>query len=133
MKTKSLALGVALVALAFAGCGTVPQSEILTQAEATGYGAPLASSYQETIKAFMETQLRDPANAVYKFGTPEKGWVTKAPVAGGGLDVAGYLVPVQINATNGFGGYTGFQEYGFLLRDNRVVRYKVRGFWQSIR
>ena len=79
----------------------------------------------------MEMRLKDSGSAVYKFGEPEKGYLTKPPIQGGGLDLAGYTVPVEINAKNSYGGYAGFESYKFLLRDNEVVRYATyeSGFW----
>ncbi len=133
MKIKIL---LPLLALAFAGCATNPNApEIAAQAEAAGYGAPPPANWQETIKGFMEMRLKDSTSAQYKFGEPRKGWLTKAPISGGGFDVSGYRVSVAINAKNSYGGYTGYANHEFLLRDGRVIAYadftSGMGFWQK--
>ncbi len=136
MKPKLLGIIVLACTLALAGCVTVSHEELLKQAEAIGYGAPPAPGWEETIKQFMELRLRDAASAQYKFGTPETGWLKKAPVSGGGLDITGYMVKVLINAKNGYGGYAGFETYEFFLRDGKVVGYKATvngvGFWEKV-
>jgi hypothetical protein len=112
--------------LAFAGCSTVPPETLKAEAEAVGYGAPLPANWQDLVKDFIGSTLKDPGSAVYRFGEPRTGLVAKSPLQGGGLDSVGWLVPFEVNAKNGFGGYTGLSEMRVLIRDGRVVRYAER-------
>lgn len=140
MKTSHLAalLGLTLAPAFFSGCATIdPNSpEIAAAAAKAGFGEPPAATWQETIKDFMELRLKDPSSAQYKFGTPEKGWITKPPISGGGLDLTGWMVAVAINAKNSYGGYTGYKDYRFLWRDGRIIAFADYsggiGFWQHV-
>lgn len=114
---------VALSCMMLSGCATVSPEQIQAEVAKVGYGAPLPADWQETVKAFMETRLKDSVSAIYKFGEPYQGYLTKAPIEGGGLKAAGYLVNVKINAKNSYGGYVGFTDYSFLIRDGVVISY----------
>jgi hypothetical protein len=116
------------------GCSSVPPAELEKQAAAIGYGAPLPADWQATVKAYVGAMLKDPDSATYRFGEPRPGWVAKPPISGGGLDATGYIVAVEVNAKNGYGGYTGFTEMQFLIHDGRVIRHAKRAgeylFWE---
>jgi len=131
MITKTLSLfGSLLAAALFAGCTHVPHDDLAKQAEAIGYGTPPPANYQDVIKAYMEPRLKDAPSAIYKFvGEPEVYWVAKAPIDGGQLDVAGYKVTAMINAKNGYGGYTGFETYRFIMRDGAVIKDGTAYTW----
>lgn len=122
MKIKFLAsiLWLALLAM-FTGCAIVSPEQVQAEIAKVGYGMDPAPGWQDRIRAFMELRLKDSSSAVYKFGELEKGYLTNPPIQGGGLKAAGYVVSVQINAKNSYGGYTGFESYKFFLRDNRVI------------
>ena len=111
---KTLILYIA--ALLLCGCATVSKQEA-----ATANFGPLPSNYQDRVKAFMSTQLRDPFSAVYYFETPRKGFFQDGLLAGGKKHF-GWIVPVAINAKNGFGGYAGQeQHYVFLGSDSTMA------------
>jgi hypothetical protein len=94
------------------GCATPPTREELQMAD---YG-PAPADYQATIKTFMERVLKDPESARYDF--------RKTPVQGfsGNPREYGWVTCVGINAKNSFGGYTGVQQYFFLIRYDSIVR-----------
>ena len=56
----------------------------------------------------MPGRLKDPYSAVYRFGPAQKGYVKDGVFVGGKIHY-GWIVPVWINAKNGFGGYVGAQ------------------------
>lgn len=123
MKTNRLAsiLGLALV-LALAGCATPPTAQELAAAD---YGPP-PIAFPEKIKDFMELRLKDPSSAQYRFDNlPTKMWSKAGPLFGGGT-MYGWRVDVLINAKNELGGYVGYQQYGFLFRDGRIIAYNER-------
>lgn len=72
---------------------------------------PRPVAYEEAIKTHMERSLKDPDSARYRFGQPRKGYANKGMAFGGQVIFVGYIVPVQINAKNSFGGYTGFKPF----------------------
>jgi hypothetical protein len=72
------------------------------------------------VKAYFEEILKDPESARYKFDTPERayrraGWANRGRVAW-----QGYVIPVNVNAKNSYGGYTGYKRYFALMRDGRL-------------
>jgi len=121
---------LALLCLTFAGCATMSPEQLDAEAEKIGYGAPPPKNWQEIVQGFMEFRLRDSMSAVYRFsGEPEKSWLSKAPISGGGLATAGYVVTAMINSKNSHGGYTGFRIYKFLFRDGKITYMKSDDWW----
>jgi hypothetical protein len=106
-------LSLTVVAL-LAGCASTPITpEQIAQGD---YGAP-PSDHEAYLKSYFEGVLKDPYSAVYRFGKPYKGYLTKAPIAGGGIDQFGWLVEVDVNAKNSYGGYTGMKPYMFFYKN----------------
>jgi hypothetical protein len=109
-----------LAAMALLGCAATPPSE-QEIAAVGGYGPPLTIDYQAAIKKWFLTYLKDPLSAQNHFlSAPSKDAVRTSFNEGQQL-FAGYQVLVDVNAKNSSGGYTGFESYGFLFRDNRIV------------
>lgn len=125
-------IALAIAGFSFSGCTSMSDAQLLAAAREVGYGAELPENWQDLIKRAMEYRLKDPSSAVYKFGVPFKGALSKAPIEGGGFDSAGWIVRVQINAKNSYGGYVGFQPYEFMIRDGVVIRINSNGFWTRI-
>lgn len=84
---------------------------------------PQPDNYEEKIKEHFQGILRDPQSAVYQFGEPQKGYANNGWALGGEVAWHGWLVDVEINAKNGFGGYTGFKPYVVYFKNDGV--YKV--------
>jgi hypothetical protein len=72
---------------------------------------------------FCEILLKDPVSAQYRFSEPRKGLLK--PWSGGKF--YGYLVLTAINAKNSYGGYTGFKNAMFVIRNGQVVQYSIDG------
>lgn len=111
MKLHHFLFSVCLLA---AGCLAPP-------AEPTGHTLVVADygripvNPHDQIKAWARTNLRDSLTArIEDDGVPVKGWVTEARIMGGATRY-GWIVSARINATNGFGGYTGFQDRLFFF------------------
>lgn len=104
--------------LLVSGCATMPtQQEI----NSLNYGSPLTIDYQSVIRNYFEKVLFDPYSAHYNFGNPQTYWFKEPPLLGGRL-YAGYMVFVGVNAKNRMGGYVGMKEYGFLFKDNQIIK-----------
>lgn len=70
-------------------------------------------SYEASIRDKVEENLIDPESARYKFGTPAKAWTNNGWLRGGEVVFTGYSVPVDVNARNTLGGYTGLTIHQF--------------------
>ncbi len=110
-----------LVALAFvlAGCASGPTPQDIAAAD---YGSvPDQSEAEATVKEFFDRYLKDPASAQYRFGKTEKGYMISDSFDGSQL-YAGYLVRVEVNAKNSYGGYTGWSRYQFIFNNGQMLR-----------
>ena len=86
------------------------------------YGIPPVN-YEQTIKEHFESVLKDPESAIYRFGQPIKAYENEGLFFGGKLIWLGYLVDVEVNAKNSFGGYVGYKPYIFLFNGNQIYKY----------
>jgi hypothetical protein len=100
------------------GCATAPTQDDMAR---LGFGEPLTIDYQQVIRNHFAETLFDPYSAVLRIGEPARGAVRLPPLAGGKY-FSGYLVLVQVNAKNRMGGYTGYKDYLFVFRDDRLIR-----------
>lgn len=95
-------LSVMLLGVALSGC-----VQPMTKAEIDlAVYEPLPGDYQARIQALMETRLKDPDSAKYKFLAPRKSYTESTRHFG-------YVVPVEVNAKNSYGGYTGYKPHYF--------------------
>lgn len=111
----------AAVALVLSGCMTRPPINYYTatpaQLEAADIG-PLPPNYQDLIKAYMETRLKDAESARYIFDEqPVRFGRSQDP---NNLNIH-WKVDFKVNSKNSYGGYVGYQEYGAQIVNGRVV------------
>lgn len=100
------------LSLAIAGCATPPSQQELESAD---YGA-YPVSYEQIIKNRMSTILKDPDSAQYRFlNTPKTGWNSF------GGKKFGYIVCVNINAKNSYGGYVGYRMSYFMIKNDLII------------
>jgi hypothetical protein len=72
-------------------------------------------------RAWSEEQLRDPTSAMYRLVSMYPGHVINhAP------DISGWVVTLQRNAKNGFGGYVGWREERWLVREGRLMALETQ-------
>ncbi len=111
--------GVAIVFLLLsflAGCATPPTKEELA---ALDYGA-CPRNYEKVIKERFQSGLLSAYAGEPIIWPPRQYWY-KDPFAGGTLH-AGYLVPVMAELTRGNQLFLGKQLYGFLFKNDELVR-----------
>ena len=137
MIAKNVFLTLMLVAGALlAGCVTVPDPSVITEAEkaAVSYGPP-PTDYTNQIKGYFEATLKDPYTAHYYFSDlPPSELILRASERNGGKLHGGWLVFADVNAKNGYGGYTGKAMYWFFFETNKLTFYKASGeHWQKWR
>ena len=118
MKKITLILMLTIVLGVLGGCALSQKDKDLINSG--DYGV-YPDSYEDIIKAYFEKVLFDPFSAHYKFTTPERGFLRKAPIAGGGVSTLGYRVVVEVNAKNRMGGYVGWSTYIFFIRNNQII------------
>lgn len=81
------------------------------------YGA-YPTNYKEIVMAWLNQQLLDAATARIDWtGDPKP-----ADLGKNGQHLYGYVVTFDVNARNRFGGYTGKQKHGALIKDGQVVK-----------
>ncbi|WP_343590149.1 hypothetical protein [Paracidovorax wautersii] len=110
------ALGCALM-ICLAGCASSFEKPNYAPAD----WGPEPVGYETTIKTSFEAVLKDPESARYRFEKPMRAYKNDGLIRGGKVIWVGYLVPVYVNAKNGFGGYTGFKRYSALLNHSGGV------------
>jgi hypothetical protein len=109
---------VLLIALAALPAGCAP-SYVTTQ-EGIDHSIGAAPADPEAVaKRYFERALKDSESARYQFGSALPGRLWGGAANGGW--VYGYLMHVDVNAKNGFGGYVGYQQWQLGIRDNVVV------------
>jgi len=99
-------------------CAMPPTKEELANAD---YGEPISEKDAQSIaKSFLNNRLKDPESATINWGTFEKSWMREGLIHGGGTKY-GYRLNASIKAKNSYGAYTGYKNYVFLLRNNKVI------------
>lgn len=113
MKNFILAASLAFSAFIITGCAPKPPSSVAIST--ANYGV-LPSDYQDQVKQYFNSALKDPESARYTFEPTFKGYAQDGSMAStsGGVTY-GYVAPVQVNAKNSYGGYTGNKLYVFIF------------------
>lgn len=106
----------------FGGCVSSQDREQMIMA--LEYGSPPVH-YEQSIKEFLETTLYDASSAKYIFYKPLKCYKE----INGTIPWNGYAVPVEINAKNRYGGYTGYSPELFLFDGDKLIEM---GYCQAI-
>lgn len=94
------------------GCQTAPGLQL--PAEGVDYGIPPQIDPTK-LKEFIGSGLKDAESARYKFGEPLMTYCNHGLLGGGKLVWTGWSLPLQVNAKNSYGAYTGYKSY--------IVRY----------
>lgn len=101
------------------GCVSAPTQQDIQSAD---YGAAADQGVAENAaKSFFNTRLKDPESARYSFSSIYKGYIPGSRIQGRNLE-AGYLLDVNVNAKNSYGGYVGAKPYKVLIRNGQVVQ-----------
>jgi len=117
-------LKLAAIAMLLEACADIPPTP--QQIATIGYGAPLPDNYKVLIQDYLNTHLKDPYSAVvlWKYA-PVQAWIRTAPMEGSQL-IMGWKIVCSVNAKNGYGGFTGYVPYLFMIRNGAVV-FEVSG------
>lgn len=119
MLAKLYRLFSILTFIALAGCASGPTPQDIAGAD---YGPVMEQDQAETrVKQYFNGTLKDPYSAQFQFSRVEKGYIIGSAFEGKPL-YAGYIVTVNVNAKNSYGGYTGNQGYQFLFQNGLLVK-----------
>ena len=125
MNKKSI-IFLTSIAMFLCGCGLAPPvrqqpvEPTTEEKEKADYGL-YPDNYEELIKEKMQTALKDPQSAQYRYESkPEKAY----NIAYNKSELRYfYRVRVFINAKNSYGGYIGEHKYFFDIRDGSIIDY----------
>jgi hypothetical protein len=131
MKYKSLFLSITFLVstLLFSGCATLSPAEI-----ASASFDPVPANIEDLIQRDAGTRLMDPYSAVYEFGTPRRGFAQEGFAVGGKKRI-GYIIPIEVNAKNEYGAYTGYKTRYYLWSEGGlydVTALKLSGMAKYI-
>lgn len=102
-----------------AGCASGPTPQDIASAD---YGSSIPQAQaEERVRQYFNGSLKDPMSAQYQFSQVSKGYIVGGAVEGRPL-YAGYIISVNVNAKNSYGGYTGNQAYQFLFQNGLLVK-----------
>ncbi|GAB7215880.1 hypothetical protein OS42_24910 [Dickeya oryzae] len=80
--------------------------------------------YRQIIKkqiySYCSFALKDPYSAHYSFMAPYKGYLEKDSFTSKNKVTFGWVVPVVINAKNGFGAYMGKHKMLFVFSEGKI-------------
>jgi len=88
-----------------------------TPANAAVYG-DYPTNYKMIVMGWLTKQLFHPETARVEWSGEPK----PADLGRNGQHLYGYVVNFKVNAQNQFGGYTGWQKHGALIRNGEVVK-----------
>ena len=104
------------------GCAHLPTPEEIAHAD---YG-PFPDNYEQIVKIYYSSVLKDPNSAIYKEITSPRTWALGNRLEGAKF---GYLVCVTLNAKNSYGGYVGYKTDALLIRNSAVIEYIQNGVY----
>jgi hypothetical protein len=114
----------------FSACASLPKPGVVKSAN---YGEkPSVDFMVSAAQKHMSKFLIDPYSAVYSFSPPVKSWAIGGSGSEGNVQMGktyfGYSSVCTINAKNRFGGYTGNQEYLFMIYEKNGNKYYFAHF-----
>lgn len=106
--------------LGLAGCAT-SSSFAKPDMDPKNWGEP-PTDYEGRIRAHFDKILKDGPSARYKLEQPVRAYANEGLMYGGGVRWVGYLVKLEVNAKNSFGGYVGWKPYMVMLSKDGIYQ-----------
>lgn len=119
VKTETPIL-VATGALLLAGCGLVPLPSKADMESAELGDPPSEEDVRRGVDTVLDGVLKDPDSKKVRYGDPQKGSYRRYLTP---TNLFAWYVPCEVNAKNGFGGYTGYKEWVFFFLQGNVVAW----------
>jgi hypothetical protein len=98
------------IAASLIGCTTIPTGQIIEPAGP----APTRAQAEQMVLPILQRSLRDP-ESLRQFAILGEPRLVNGLTAGQNVE-QGWLVCIEYNAKNGFGGYAGLKTDGYVLR-----------------
>jgi hypothetical protein len=118
MKVIKYLLLVVLSSVLLSSCATGPPTKI--ELESADYGSSITQNEaQKLAEKFLYQHLKDPYSAKCNWSNVYKGWLREAIINGSGL-IFGYILDVDVNAKNSYGGYVGIKKYHFVFYNGSI-------------
>lgn len=114
---------IMLSAVMLSGCGIaygIKRDSLLKNATEADFGPRPPANHEEMERSIVLERLKDPESARFKSVDKMKNTAIQAGFASP-TPVLVWVTALGVNAKNAYGGYAGFQYYGFAWRDNRVI------------
>lgn len=109
-------------AATFAGCA----GQFKSPHPSADYGLP-PKNYEAAIRAHFDQVLKDPESVRFRFNSPpRRAYVNAGLIYGGDVQWLGYMMDIEVNAKNSYGGYVGFKPY-MVFFDGESVRRVIDG------
>lgn len=115
---------IVAVALAFASLLTGCAGAFEPLPTTTVFGKP-PTDIEGPIREHFNQVLKDPESVRFRFSPPRHAHANWGILEGGKIRWVGYLVQVDVNAKNSFGGYVGFTPYMALFWGDDRGLYRV--------
>lgn len=93
---------------------------------------PYPTNYEQAIRDFYETKLRDADSAKFIFEKPQKAYKNHGSLNGGKIEWIGYAVNVKINEVNEDGQYRGYRSETVMMRDGKVYKEVAQYDWAEM-
>ncbi|MBH5328842.1 hypothetical protein H9Q10_04070 [Eikenella sp. S3360] len=122
---KKTAFAALFGSLLLAGCLSVPQPTVLHMSELRNkdFGR-YPGNYQQIIRRHLAQNLIDPESARIGSFTPPRKYlrIDETRLTASGLDFRAYYAAcVRVNSKNRYGGYTGWQEHVYFIRNGEIM------------
>lgn len=114
---------VLISAVLLSGCaGVLPTMPVEpTKQELLSYDyGEYPSDYKGTIESYIKPMLKDPESAQFtNYSSPKKDWLSDNQLSG--RTYIGWLICVDVNAKNSYGGYVGRKTHFLIIKGNEVL------------
>jgi hypothetical protein len=101
-----------------AGCVSMIPKDPIKGDMAHGEFGSYPNDYDSLIKAWGQSNLKDPDSAKYvHISKPRKEWAVAES-----MPIYGWSVCADINSKNSYGGYTGAQTFWFFFQNGKIFR-----------
>lgn len=117
-----------LTLLFLSGCATTNSTYAPTDEEIdkASYGEK-PTQYKQRIETYVKSSLIDTESAQFtNYSEPKKDWLAKFE-GFGGVKYFSWLVCVEVNAKNRYGGYVGRKPYFFIFQGNEIIYAQTNG------
>ncbi len=93
-----------------------PTSRVTVEQLATANYGVYPEDHKSIIERYWRDSLKDPDSAMFEYETTPM----KSHIFDRGQPVFGYVVDYKLNAKNGFGAYTGYEERRAFIHDGSM-------------